>query len=482
MDRPAVGEKFVIVKSESGAAPTAPASTEEQMACGTEAQKAGGGAPAAPPAPMSEPQQKAPGPPVAAPAAPEPGAPPEEAGPPSSQSGAALVLPMGAKTPLLGALQAVASRIAEIITSLDGAIETDGAEMPSAPIVAIADAAGAMANCIEPYVMKQAGSGMAAEPSAPSAASESTEGASGIAKADGGPWTREYIDTLPDCSFLDVEPSTEHDNDWRTIPLSNRKFPVRDHAYRLCLPMVVAAVEQIGSSAEPFLSAQKKRRLLLRLASMRLDEVSIAAVRDEPMGPDTGAELLSIAELLGSVGGMASPAAPAAGDAAAVTQAAMPMEQQMSAFAKAYADRIREVASFGKVSVAKADAGSLGQIAGELRSVLAKVDSMCGGAVAAKSAPVTPSAEITKALADKDAELEKAKSALAAANVSLTKAQTDLAATKVQLAKAERRVPPSNVVGEERTDVAKSSPAYPPLSRDLNADFEREDRERQRVR
>lgn len=481
VDRPANGHRFLIVKSEgSGTASEEPMGKDAtQKNAGTppgEAQMAAGGT-------LAE-EQKAPPPAPAAPAAGE------------AESGeVAMVLPPGAKEPLVGALKSAQGRIGQLVMTLEKATEAEGAEMPSDPVVMVADVAAAMAKAIEPFVMAQAGSGMAAP----------AEGEVEVDKAAFVPWTQEYIDSLPDCAFLYVEPSIERkDSEWRTIPLTNRKFPVRDHAYRLCLPMVIEAIAQIGASAEPFLSAQKKRRLLLNLASDRLYEASVAAYRDEPMQPETGAELLAVAEMIAGVGGLsAAPAAqpaaaapgaesaappPAMGEGA-VEQAAPPVEQQMAAFAKAVSDRIREVAAIGKSEspAAKADvAKGLSEVSAALKAALAKVDEMAGGEEAEKAFPPkkeegesaeaqktetaknaqagsTPTIDVTKALADKDAEIasmraEIAKSAeaLSKANVAMGKLSADLTATRTQLAKAQRATPASNVTREEPKEVAKS--------------------------
>lgn len=509
VDRPANGEPFLIVKSEGGVA------SEEHMPGKTEAKKSGG------PPPVSA--QMAQGEPPPPPMAEEQKAPPPAAPPAPAQEGTdevAMVLPKGAKEGLTLALKGAQGRIGQLVMMLEKATEADDAEMPGEPIVMIADVAGALAMAVEPYVAKQAGAGMTPPPPPGTGDAE-------VGKAEFVPWTQEYIDSLSNWCFLYTEPSTERDTDYRTLPLSSRKFPVRDHAGRLCLPMVLQAIEQISAGTSPFLSPQKKRRILIDLAKDRLYEISIAAERDEPMQPETAAELLAIAEMIGGLAGMTAappalaPAATPAVDApppamgeAAVDQAApppAPAEAQMTAFGKACADRIREVAAIGKSVVSKSGVAKLGEVAAALKAVLAKVDEMAAetgeGAEAEKAFPpkteagadaeaekafppkkeegaatetaksATPAVDVAKALADKDAALAAAQAELARARVDLTKAQQDLSAKSVQLAKAAadlRKVPSSNVAREERADVGKAATAYVPASRDLNEDFDRE--------
>lgn len=478
VDRPANGHRFLIAKSEGGVA-----STSEEPMGNTAVQKNGVPAPeqaqmaqgGAPPAPMAD-ATKTPG----APGAPEPEAPASTQEPPMAD-GPALVLPMGAKASLLGAVQAVMARLAEIAESLSGATEAEGTEMPSEPVVAIADAAGAMASAVEPYVMKQAGSGMAPPP--PPAAGDTEVG-----KAEGGPWTPEYVDSLPDWSFLYVEPSTERDTDWRTSPLTNRKFPIRDHAGRLCLQRVVEAITQIGAGGEPFLSAQRKRKLLLNLADLRLDEAMVAAYRDEPMAPETAAELLAIAEMIVGIGQTGMPAAPApapmAGDQAApaapVGQAAPPpVEEQMAAFTKAVAGRLTDMVALRKAAVTKSDTTKLAEVSAMFKAAVAKLDEVAEPSEEGKAFPPkkgdgtaapttetaksesgtagqTPQVDVTKALQESQSETAKVQAELATTKVALGKAQVDLVAARSQLAKAERRVPSTNVDREEPASVAKA--------------------------
>lgn len=471
VDRPANGHPFLIVKSEGGPA------AEDPMADKTLSQKT------APPAPTPEQMAQTPPPPPMAEAEKAPAPPASE--PPAAEQeteveGPALVLPLGAKDPLLQALTQAHGRIGQIVMMLQKATEADGAEMPSDAIVAIADAAGAMAGCVEPYLAKQAGAGMAAPPVQPA------EGETVATKAEGG-WTQEYIDSLSDWCFLNVEPTKDRDSDWRTLPLTNRHFPIRDHAGRLCLPMVVEAVNQIAAAQDPFLSAQKKRKLLLRLADMRLSEAAVAAYRDEPMAPETAAELLAVAEMIGGVGGMAAPApgapmtepaAPAPGEQP-VAQAASsaPVEEQMAAFAKACGDRVREIAKMAvaKTAVTKADVVKLAAISAEIKAAVAKLDPFTTGEEVdaekakapppppaadppaadpiGKAAPVDVATEVAKAVAAATATLT---AEIASQKVALGKAQADLSATRTELAKANRRVPPSNVVPEDRRPVVKS--------------------------
>ena len=435
----------------------------------------------------------------------------EEASPSSVDGGAALVLPTGAKDVLVNALKGVHGRIGQIVLMLEQATEAEGVEMPSEPVVMIADAAGAIAMAVEPYLVKQAGMGMAPPP----------VGDAEVAKGEYVPWTQEYIDGLSDWCFLYVEPSTERDNDWRSLPLSNRKFPVRDHAGRLCLPMVTAAVGQLAAGAEPFISTQKKRKLMLTLACDRLSEATVAAYREEPMQPETAAELLAVAEMIAGIGQVGAPApvvAPSVTDTTAAPTgeaASTPtVEQQMAALALKCGETIKSLVAMKSAPpatpaapVAKADMGALTSVCAEMKALCQKMEGALGdetqmaappfppskdeaekGAVVeqAKAAPVPPvdqaealtksiQVEVAKALAAQETEATGLRSELAKARALVTKAQAELAVKKTELTKAQRAVPPSNVDREEAKTVAKADArSGSRYITDLNQEFAKE--------
>lgn len=68
---------------------------------------------------------------------------------------------------------------------------------------------------------------------------------------DAAVWTRKYIDSLPDSSFLYVETGGKKDGDGKTVPRSLRHFPYRDAAGKVDLPHLRNALARIPQSNLP---------------------------------------------------------------------------------------------------------------------------------------------------------------------------------------------------------------------------------------
>lgn len=440
VDRPANGEPFVVVKSEDGGMTKtkkdAVAQADAALAAETDA--------------------------------------------PASQPGAAmaLIMPAAAKAAMLMGLMAAQERIGDLVEMVQGATEAEGAEVPADPITGAIDVAMSLSKMVEPYV------------GAPVTEAPAPTG-DGVAKADGSGWTQEYIDSLPDCAFLYVEPSAQHDNDWRTLPLSNRHFPFRDHSYRLSLPAAMKATADIGAATEPWLSAQKKTKLLLRLAGERLDEAGISLVRDVPAPPETLAEIAAVADLIVSLGqsaGAAQPAAPAPVQASA--PAAAP---DMAGVAKRAGEHLAAVLKMsGQETPMTMDKGAaLCKAVSDCASTLSKAVADYGTPVAEeKGAPPPPPAaaphpatpETPTAPAQKSAPAEpaapeiptavqKALDDLGAKVATLTAEKAELAQ---RVAKAERAAPASNAahVDPDIVPTTKSDkPKHLPLHVDLAEHF-----------
>lgn len=443
VDRPANGEPFAVVKSEDGMTQTqkdAVAQADAAMAADVDQ------------APVSQPA--------------------------SQPAAAMLAMPPAAKAGMLMALMAAQERIGDLIESVQGATEAEDAEMPAEPITGAIDVAMALSQMVEPYV-----SGQPAEAPAPTG--------DGVAKADGSGWTQEYIDALPDCAFLFVEPGSQHDNDWRTLPLTNRHFPVRDHAYRLSLPAAQKATADIAAASEPWLSAQKKTRLLLRIASERLDEAGVSLVRDVPAKTETLAELAAVADLIVSIGQSAMQAQPDA-----TVQASAPAAPDMAGVAKRAEDLFKAVTKMsGQETPMTMDKGA----------ALCKAVSDCAGALTkavadfgapmteeGKAAPVDAPAPIPAVphpatpepaqksapteTADVPAPVQKALDAMAAEIATLKADKADLAQ---RVAKAERAAPASNAshVDLDVVPVTKTAPRVVPVTTDMAELWKSEARE-----
>lgn len=61
-------------------------------------------------------------------------------------------------------------------------------------------------------------------------------------------WTGAYMDSLPDSSFLYVEPGGTKDSDGKTVPRSKRHFPVKDADGKIDLPHLRNALARIPQS------------------------------------------------------------------------------------------------------------------------------------------------------------------------------------------------------------------------------------------
>lgn len=448
VDRPAIGAPFVVVKSEDGM----PEKTQKDAAAQTDAALAA----AAEPGPVSQ--------------------------PPASMPAAemALAMPAEAKAGMLAGLGAAQERIGQLIAMVQGATEAPDAEMPVEPLTAVTDVAISLAGMVEPFVGKGFG-GSTAQPTA-------ADGT--VAKADAA-WSQEYIDSLPDCSFLYVEPSAEHDNEWRTMPLTNRHFPIRDHAYRLSLPATIEAMAQVSATAAPWLSEQKKRTLLVRVAIKRLDEVSISLERDNPVPPETLAEVAAIADMIVTLGQSAAPAMPAvaaAVQASAPPAAAAPMD--MNGVAKRAGDNLtaalKKMAGTEKAMPMDEKAQSFCKAVGDAAGMLTKAVADFG-AEPATAAPAAeekglPPAAVEPPVAqpppvqkDAPAADEAVAKALRDLTAQVATLKTDNTALSARVAKAERSAPASNTSGID-PDVAKTAksddaPKHLPLHVDLAEHF-----------
>ncbi|RTL06439.1 hypothetical protein EKK58_05660 [Candidatus Dependentiae bacterium] len=440
--RPAIGETFLIVKSEDHKMP-------EQV-------------------------------PVAAAASDGEGAPGASDVEPQSVK---IVMASATKEALLAAAKAGQERLAAIEAILNNVAIDDGvAGAPDEIVITFADVANMIASTVSPFVMRDGAVG--AEELEKSKSQQ--EGQDAVAKGMLA-WSPEYIDSLPDWCFAYVETSSSHDNDWRTIPLSNRHFPIRDHAGRLSLPGVVDAIEQIAAVTPPFMSESKKRWLLLSLASERLYETMIVVRREANVPPETAAELAAIAEQINSVTQLiAGPKPLAEGQAAPVADQAAPSPDQVQQSFREITQKA--VAAVKAIYVKKSD-GDVTENEGEtpkddlakaadgiraacetMKSALAMMEgSLPGGQASAE--PVAKSVNgASDATAKQIADLTEQVKSL---TVTVAKGQQDLGAARQRIAKMERQAPISNVVPEERVDtIAKGNPhesAAPPAISDFNA-------------
>lgn len=512
VDRPAIGERFLIVKSEAGMAGKV---------------KAG--------APVRKDEVEAAAPKVVASGEPQP---PEALGAAATAKDddeVSMALPAAAKGAIVAGLTAAQGRIAALLASASGSTDAaeEGAEVPGEFLVSVLDVASGLARLVEPYagsagMVDDLEKGADGKPIAP------------VAKADGAPaarctWTPEYIDSLCDWDFLDVTPSMDRDTEYRTQPLSNRHFPIRDHAGRLCLAAVLDAIDALATptpALAPWLTDSKRVELLLRLACMRLDEVAIA-IRRDGMAPESAAELNGIAELLEMVSGTggaaaegeaATAAAPAPGataEADKAANAATSGEQpigpagatnapatatppaDLPQLAQKAAAIFRAVAKSGgapmlaehhvaikaaHAAMAKALSAAT-EAGGHLEKCLKAVDPYFEGKLgdanpqaefgtppnAGAANPTGAAAKPADTMAQPaDAGVTKA---LADAKVALAKSEADRKALLVRVAKAERAVQPSRLGGHSETEpVAKNGAGTtPPLAMDLNEVFKAEE-------
>ena len=58
-------------------------------------------------------------------------------------------------------------------------------------------------------------------------------------------WSTAFINTLPDASFLYIEPGGTKDQSGRTTPRSLRHFPVKDGSGKVDVPHLLNAMAQI---------------------------------------------------------------------------------------------------------------------------------------------------------------------------------------------------------------------------------------------
>ena len=509
VDRPAIGETFLVIKSEGGVAvkkttAAAPVKKDEIDAA-------------------AKPKVVASG---------EPDAPAAIEAAAKDGEEVAMALPPDAKSAFVAGLTAAVDRVTDLLALATGAsdsIAVDGEEAPGVPgdyLVKVLDVASALAKVVEPYA---ASVGMV---------DDTEKGADGkeiprIAKADGSltarcTWSEEYVNSLSDWCFLDVTPSMDRDTDYRTTPLSNRHFPTRDHDGRMCLAAVLDAIDALATPSPalaPWLTESKRLELLLRLACERLHEVKVA-IRRDGMSPESSAELTGIAEMLVAVSASGAPAAPAVDATAAAPAAAPPVPAPAEAGKAAdgsqpigptgatnepatqappkdvpllkAAEVLRRLAKSGAppmsaehhetlkavhVAMAKALAAHT-EAAGHLEKCLKAVDPYFEG----KLGDANPQAEFGKppvagaagtagqakpadaVSQPAEAQFQKAVAENAALKKALDTTRADLVVTKSRLAKAERRPVASNSGGHSETTtapVAKSSTTAP-LSTDLN--------------
>lgn len=77
-------------------------------------------------------------------------------------------------------------------------------------------------------------------------------------------WDTAYMNDLPDSAFLFVEDGGKKDSGGRTVPRSNRHFPIRDKDGRLDLPHLRNALARIPQSSAPGLDDAIRDRLTAR--------------------------------------------------------------------------------------------------------------------------------------------------------------------------------------------------------------------------
>ena len=156
-----------------------------------------------------------------------------------------------------------------------------------------------------------------------------------------GMWSEDYIDTLPDDSFLWIQEGGEKDDDWRTIPRSLRHWPVRDADWQLDMERLRAALPEIVEAPEQILPLTMKPAVLIKASRMMLREIEIEAPK-AGMTPDVASmigDLVAVLQATAALApappeGMDQPdaAAPGAGaPAPGEAPAAAPVEQSKDA-------------------------------------------------------------------------------------------------------------------------------------------------------
>jgi hypothetical protein len=572
VDRPAIGETFVIVKNEGGVTTKKAGAAPVKKTDGATAE--------------TTPGVKKPGGEPDAPAAIE-SATKEEDG-----EEVAMALPPDAKSAIIAGLSAASDRIADLLTLVSGATEdpAEGAEVPGDYLVKVLDVAGGIAKLVEPFAkghgivddtekatwstadidklpdssflhvegggtkdaegkttprslrhfpVKDA-DGKADLPHLRNAIDQAPKSSlpddvkahvqaegrklletaeKAVTKADGKQcqWTQEYIDSLSDWCFLDVTPSMDRDTEYRTLPLSNRHFPVRDHSGRMCLAAVLdacAALATPSPAMAPWLTESRRLQLLLHLACQRLDEVTIP-IRRDGMSPESSGELTAIAQMLDMVASAAAPApaaatTPAPGATAEAGKAGenpmRPGEQPIGTegaptstptggdpprdvptLAQKAASMFRAIAKGAQVPMApehhatlkEAHAcmtkaiGALAEAGGHMEKCFKAVDPFFEGKVPDATADNPTGAQARPAdlaSAPADARTQKALADVATLRKALDQANADKAALRARIAKAERAIPASGVNRDEPearpAQVAKNHNL--PLSMDLN--------------
>ncbi len=92
-------------------------------------------------------------------------------------------------------------------------------------------------------------------------------------------WSRAYINDLPDCAFLYIEPGGEKDEEGKTKPRSLRHLPVKDHNCNIDRPHLVNAIQRLSQSktgvsgGKRWLTEELRQRLLNKARKM-LEEIN----------------------------------------------------------------------------------------------------------------------------------------------------------------------------------------------------------------
>lgn len=92
-----------------------------------------------------------------------------------------------------------------------------------------------------------------------------------------GVWSEDYVDSLPDGSFLWVQEGGEKDDDWRTVPRALRHWPVRDDDWQIDMERLRAALPEVLAAPEQILPSMQKPAVLLNAARMMMREIEIEA-------------------------------------------------------------------------------------------------------------------------------------------------------------------------------------------------------------
>jgi hypothetical protein len=98
-----------------------------------------------------------------------------------------------------------------------------------------------------------------------------------VFKVTKGLWSEDYVNSLPDGSFLWVQEGGEKDDDWRTIPRALRHWPVRDDDWQIDMERLRAALPEVIDAPEQILPLTQKPAVLLNAARMMMREIEIEA-------------------------------------------------------------------------------------------------------------------------------------------------------------------------------------------------------------